>query len=87
MDEIIKFKKAQDRKQEDIITEEALAEIEATYHGMLYEKEERQLEQESEMNAKNEEILKVQKTIEALEKKLVDVRREAKQIDYDMQRL
>ena len=39
------------------------------------------------MNAKNEEILKVQKTIEALEKKLVDVKREAKQIDYDMQRL
>ena len=61
--------------------------MEATYHGMLYEKEEKQLEQESEMNSKQEEILKVQKTIEALEKKLVDVKREAKQLDYDIQRL
>ena len=51
---------------------------------MLYEKEEKQLHQESEMNAKKEEILKVQKTIEALEKKLVDMKRETKQIDYDM---
>ena len=61
--------------------------METTYHGMLYEKEEKQLEQESEMNSKQEEILKVQKTIEALEKKLVDVKREAKQLDYDIQRM
>ena len=64
-----------------------MAELETTYHGMLYEKEEKQLEQESEMNSKQEEILKVQKTIEALEKKLVDVKREAKQLDYDIQRM
>ena len=54
---------------------------------MLYEKEEKQLEQESDMNSKQEDTLKVQKTIEALEKKLVDVKREAKQLDYDIQRL
>ena len=84
MEEIIKFKKAKDREQQEAITEEAVAELEATYHGMLYEKEEKQLEQESEMTAKQEEILKVQKTIEALEKKLLDVKREAKQIDYEM---
>ena len=61
-----------------------MTQLEETYHGMLYEKEEKQLHQESEMNAKKEEILKVQKTIEALEKKLVDMKRETKQIDYDM---
>ena len=44
MEEIIKFKKISDKEQDDRITEEAVAELEGTYHAMLYEKEERQLE-------------------------------------------
>ena len=43
MEDIIKFKKVQDKRgaEEKIINEEALSEMEELYHGMLYDKEEK----------------------------------------------
>ena len=72
MEDIIKSKKAWDQNKDSMITEEALQELDDRYHQMLYEKEERQLEQESTLQAKQEETLRVQKTIDALEKKLLE---------------
>ena len=40
MEEIIKFKRQSEKKEEAPITEEAVADLEAKYHGMLYDKEE-----------------------------------------------
>ena len=49
MEEIIKFKKAEEKSKVDQITQEALNEVEDRYQQMLYEKEDKQLGQESEL--------------------------------------
>ena len=72
MDDIVKSKKAWEDSKDSMITENMLAELDDRYHQLLYEKEEKQLEQESTLQAKQEETLRVQKTIDALEKKLLE---------------
>ena len=49
MEEIIKFKKAGDKNKDTQMTQEDLNEVEDRYQQMLYEKEDKQIGQESEL--------------------------------------
>ena len=60
--------------------------MEENYENMIYEKEENQIQQESDMAAQIEEIKRVEATIQALEKRYTEVQRENKMLDVELHR-
>ena len=63
-----------------------MQEIEEEYENMIYEKEENQIQQESDVNAQLEDVKKVEAMIAAFEKQLKDLERQNKQLDYELSR-
>ena len=64
MNEIIKFRAAEVKKGfKEVVTRDDLREMEDNYEAMIFEKEENQIQQESEANSMAEEIKKLEATI------------------------
>ena len=52
MEEIIKFRAAENKKGiKEVVTEDDIKEMEESYENMIYEKEENQIQNDSDMNA------------------------------------
>ena len=87
MTDIIKFRQAEAKQGfKEVVTKEDLAEMDEKYETMVYEKEETQIANESDLNAQLEEIKKVEATIAALDKRYTEVQRESKLLDYELTR-
>ena len=87
MEEIVKFRVADKKKGvKEVVDATDISEMEGQYEAMIFEKEEQQITQESDMGAQLEEIKKVEATIAALEKRYTEVQRENKQMDYELGR-
>ena len=88
MNEIILFNK---KKKKDLISnqanEQTIAELESDYKTLVFTKEDKLIQQESELNSQAEEILKVEAMIKELELKEKDVVKNTKKLDYELQRL
>ena len=53
---------------------------------MIYEKEEQAVTEESELHYQLEDIKKVEATIAALDKRTIEVQRENRTLDYELNR-
>ena len=53
---------------------------------MIYDKEEQAVTEESELHYQLEDIKKVEATIAALDKRMIEVNRESRQLDYELNR-
>jgi len=52
MNEIIKFRSVEEKKGvKEVVSKDDIQEMEENYENMIYEKEENQIQQESDMNA------------------------------------
>ena len=71
---ILKFKQTETKKgvKQDV-TQEDIQDLDDKYQEMIYEKEENQIQQESDLLAKTEEIKKIEAIIAALEKHYIQV--------------
>ena len=86
MQEIIKHRVSEYKKVKDIVTEDDIRELDEQYEEMVFDKEEQQIQQESDATAQQEEITKVEAMIAALEKRYQEVQREGKILDSDISR-
>ena len=87
MTEIVKHKQNERKKGvKETVTKEDIGEQEEAYEAMIFEKEEQQIQQESDMNAQKEEIKKVEATILAFEKRFGEIQRENKVLDSELLR-
>ena len=83
----MKFRQAEQKKGiKEVVAQDDIKEMEEQYENMIYEKEENQIQNDSDMNAQLEEIKRVEATIMALEKRITEVQRENKMLDYDLAR-
>ena len=78
MTEILKFRQETktNKRGKENVTQADIQDMEVMYQERIFEKEEQQLQQESDFSAKQEEIKKIEATIAALEKHYNQVQRE-----------